>query len=327
VTPQSGTLPGKATLVPNTVSSNLSSGTHFATLTLSSPYGRNSNWRVQMNLFKPSLGTSTPTVSFGGTNGRDFSSKPLTLSLDTGSNAWPWSLTSVPNWVKTNVISGTTSNSGSLITLTPDPALAPMGSTTSLLTAQAKVNGETITTSIPLTINRDQQKILPATTGVALVATPGWSRLTRTIGVTDNYGLGGGWSAASDKRWLSVVREGDTLTLRADPASLPLDATSYATVTLTPAVTGATAPEKIRVGLWKGSSTPSAISKLALQYNAMVADPVRPLVYVHAQPRHVRDRPGNADLVALVAAAGHQGAGLFASPRDPPERCRDHPDR
>jgi len=280
VTPQFGTLPGKAMLSANTVSSNLNSGTHTATLTFDSPIGK-TNKTVQMTLLKPTLGTSVPNVGFGGTNGRDFSSKPLTLSLNTGNNAWPWKLTSLPAWIKASTTTGNTSDTGSALVLTPEPLLAPMGSTTSLLTSQAQVNGETVTTAIPVTINRDQQKILPSTSGVALVSTPGWSRLTRTVHVIDNYGLGSGWSAASDQNWLNVVRSGDTLTLQANPALLPVDTTSYATVTLIPAVAGATAPEPIRVGLWKGSTTPSIAARIARNYAYVISDPIRPLVYLH----------------------------------------------
>ena len=75
-------------------------------------------------------------------------------------------------------------------------------------------------------------------TAVALSATPGWSRLSRNIKIQYNFGLDGAWSASSDQAWLKVTASGRTtganlLSITADPASLPVDRISYATITLT----------------------------------------------------------------------------------------------
>src|SRR5690606_10654871 len=122
----------------------------------------------------------------------------------------------------------------STLTLSADPTRAPLGSSSVVLNLQAKVNGDTVTNAVAVTINRDQRKILPSVTGIAMVSAPGWSRLSREVTVSDNYAGNATWSAASDSGWLGVTRSGNSLTLQADPSSLPADTISYATVTLTP---------------------------------------------------------------------------------------------
>jgi hypothetical protein len=281
VNPGTGTTPGQATLSVDPARGKLASGSYSAKLTLSSPYAKDGAVPVQLNLTKATLSSSVPAVTLGGAYGRDFPSVPLTLSLNTKGNAWPWQLAGVPVWARFNATSGSINESGTALTVTPNYTAAPVGSTTVALAPQAAVNGDTVAAGVSLTINRDQQKILPSVAGVAFVQTPGWSSLTRTVTVSDNYGLGTGWSAASDQGWLTVARSGNSLSLQANPASLPLDAISYATVTLTPAITGVTVPETIRVALWNGSAAPAPMTRLALTYTNLVADPIRPLVYAH----------------------------------------------
>jgi hypothetical protein len=321
VTPLSGTLPGVATMSPDAARGSLASGSYRANLTLASPVAKDRNVSVQMNLVKPTLAASVPSLTFGGTYGRDFTGLALTLSLNTGRNAWPWTVSGVPAWAHASATSGSVSETGSTLSVTPDPAAAPVGSTTVMLNAQAKVNGDTVTSGVALTINRDQRKILPSLSGVAMVSTPGWTRLDRTLTVSDNFNLGATWTAASDQAWLTVSRSGSMLTLQANPATLPLDTTSYATVTLTPTTAGVTAPETVRVALWKGSSAPAAMTQLSSTYTELAADPIRPLVYVHAGGASVdvynvytAQKTGS---VTLGAALGHMavsqdGAHLYA---------------
>lgn len=282
VNPLSGTTPGVATMTVNPSHGSLASGSYSANLTLSSPAGKDRNVAVQMNLTKPTLAVSVPSLTFGGKYGRDFAAASLTLWLNTGRNAWPWGLAGLPTWAHASATSGSVGQTGSIVSFTPDQTLAPVGSTTVMLNAQAKVNGDTVTKGVPLTINRDQRKIIPSVTGVALASTPLASRLSQTLTVSDNFDLGATWTAASDKAWLTVTQVGANLTLQANPATLPIDTTSYATVTLTPTTSGVVASETVRVALWKGSAAPSAVTRLPIAYTNLVADPIRPLVYVHA---------------------------------------------
>jgi hypothetical protein len=280
VTPASGTTPGAASFAVDPARTKLASGNHNATVTFTSPVANPLQVPVYLNLTKATMSTSVNTITLGGSTGREFAAAPFKLSLNTRENAWPWTLAGVPAWARLSAVSGSVNETGSTITVTPDAAAAPVGSTSVVLTPQASVNGDTVSTPLTLTINRDQQKILPSTTGVAFVSTPAWSRLRTTVTVSDNFGEATGWSAASNAAWLSVSRSGNTLTLQADPALVADGATSIATVTLSPANSGVTAPETIRVGFYKGA-TPAALTKLSVDYHTLVADPIRPLVYVH----------------------------------------------
>jgi len=132
-------------------------------------------------------------------------------------------------------------------------------------------------------------KLLPMETGVGFSSVPGWSRLSRSIAIRDNLAKSTVWSAHSDQSWLSVTPSGTTggsggtLTLNANPASLQMDAISYATVTITSSDSTVQPVEKIVVGLWRGSVTPQDAS-LPLTYSTIVADPVAPLIYAAGTP-------------------------------------------
>ena len=131
-------------------------------------------------------------------------------------------------------------------------------------------------------------KLLLQEVGVALASTPAWSRLNRTITLRDTAGGGASWTATSDQSWLTVTSSGSTgsngtgaITVTANPASLQSDKVHIATVTLVPSSPGVTAPEKLVVGLWKGSTTPTEKVAVKAAYTRAAADPVRPYVYVH----------------------------------------------
>nr|WP_307729116.1 quinoprotein amine dehydrogenase [Massilia sp. IC2-476] len=280
VTPATGTTPGAASFAVDPARGKLASGNHNATVTFTSPAANNLQVPVYLNLTKPTLSASVNTITLGGSTGREFTAAPFRLSLNTRENAWPWTLAGTPAWAGFSAVSGTVNETGTSITVTPNAAAAPIGSTSVVLAPQATVNGDVVSTPLTLTINRDQQKILPSVNGVAFVSTPAWSRLRTSVTVSDNFGAASSWSASSNAAWLSVTRSGNTLTLEADPALVANGATSIATVTLSPATSGVTAPETIRVGFYKGA-TPPELTKLSVDYHTLVADPIRPLVYVH----------------------------------------------
>jgi hypothetical protein len=281
VNPASGTAPGQATLA---IASNnqLASGTYSGNLTLRSPQNATRTIPIQLGLTPATLSLSSTSLTLGGALGRDFSPQSVTLGLNTQTNAWPWKLGTLPAWVTAGATSGAVSQSGSRLTFTAKPDSAAVGTTSVAVNVTATVNGDTLSAPIALTINKDQHKILPSEAGVALVSTPQWSRLTRTLTINDNFGANGAWSAQSNQPWLSAQPSGSQLLLTADPSSLAQDTIHYATVTLSSALPGVTAPEPIRVALWKGTAAPAAITTLKpTQYSQLTADPIRPLVYAH----------------------------------------------
>ncbi|SEO52317.1 hypothetical protein SAMN05428959_10997 [Duganella sp. CF517] len=282
VTPAAGTTPGVATLSVDASKGALASGTYTSSVRLTSPSADPRQVSVTLNLTAPTLSLSAATVTLGGPQGRDWSAgQPVNLRLNTGANNWPWTIAGMPAWARASSLAGKTGDSGALVTLNAVQASAPTGSTSVLLTAEAKVNGDTVRQPLTLTINKDKHRLLPSATAVALVATPDWSRLTRTLTVADNMALAAPWSASSNQSWLSVAKSGNTLTLRADPAALAKDALHVATVTLASTDTTVAPPEPIRVALWNGAATPAAAVKTSVDYRNLVADPIRPYAYVH----------------------------------------------
>ncbi|MQR00354.1 BACON domain-containing protein [Glaciimonas soli] len=281
VTPQTGSMPGLATFSANPTLGKLSSGTYTGNARLSSSASTSSLIPVQLQLTKPTLSLSTNSVALGGTYGRDFTTpQSLTLGLNTATNAWPWTLSQLPPWGKASASNGTVNQAGSSVNFTAN-ASAPVGTTTAIFNAVVAVNGDTLSTPVALTINKDQHKILASQTGVAFASTPTWSRLTKSLTISDNYGQTPNWSATSNQSWINISQSGNTLTLSADPTSLPIDTTNYATITLSSSDSTISAPEPIKIALWKGSTTPTAMTQIQQAYTNIIADPIRPFVYVN----------------------------------------------
>lgn len=287
--PASGTTPGSISLSADPGAAALASGSYTANLNLTAPGVTGKTLPVKLTLTKPTLSASSSALIFGGSNGRSFSSSAVTLSLNTSTNSWSWSLSGLPSWLTSSLSSGTVNQTGTSVSLTPNAKNASVGTSSATVTATAKVNGDTVTAPLTVTINKDQHRLVASDAGVAFASTPNWSNVSRTLTVSDNFGQATGWTATSDQSWLTVTpsgttgSNGSTLTLSANPASLSSDTVNYATVTISATTdTTVTSTEQVRVALWKGSSTPSAITKLSQSYNRVIADPIRPYAYVHA---------------------------------------------
>lgn len=279
--PSQGYTPATTTLSIDPTVGPLARGNYNATLTLTATGLAARQLPVSLKLLPAALLASSTTVTLGGTYGRDFTPRSVTLSLNTGGNLWPWRVAALPAWASASPLSGTVSASGSTIVFTPSPALAPAGGASTSLVPTVTVNGDLVSTPVTLVINKDQHKLLPAETGVALSATPSWSRLTRTIAMVDNYGQTPNWTASSDKAWLTVSGSGASLTLTADPSALTADTINLATVAVTPTDGTIVAPAPIQVALWKGSTNPAAPASPHPLYRNIAVDPIRPLVYAH----------------------------------------------
>lgn len=280
-TPAQGSTPASAVLTIDPSKGPLVSGSYNASLTLSASGLSDRTLPVALTLVKPTLLASANSLTLGGTFGRDFSPQTLTLSLNTATNSWPWSFSALPAWSSASVSSGNINQAMLSSVVTPLPAKAAVGTTSAQVTASALVNGDTVDAPVLLTINKDQHKLLPSEIGVAFSATPGWSRLSRTLTINDNFGNFAGMSAQTGASWLTVSVSGNQLKLLADPTTLATDNLYTTTVTLVPQDSDVTAPETIRVALWKGTLTPVGKNQLPLPYNNVAADPIRPLVYVH----------------------------------------------
>lgn len=265
--------------------SGLASGPHSGHVVITSSDGQTVSVPVTFTLTSTALSVSSSSFAFGAASGRDASSRVLELSLGTDGNAYAWQLQSLPAWLGASATSGVVSGTAQAITLTPDLSKAAPGAHSATATVVAQVNGDVVTQQIALTLNVDQERLYASEDGVAFTSTPDWSRLTRTIQVKDNFGRARAWTASSDKPWLSVTASGlagGNLTLSANPASLSAGSLTIATVTVSSAVSGVS-PMTLKVGLWKAAATPSSTTTTTgVSYVGMVADKIRPYVYVHS---------------------------------------------
>ncbi|MFO1340012.1 MAG: hypothetical protein U1F53_17595 [Burkholderiaceae bacterium] len=115
---------------------------------------------------------------------------------------------------------------------------------------------------------------------------PAASRLSGVINISDNLGKTTAWSAVSSQPWLTVTPSGKTrdganvLSLTADPATLPANVISYATVTVSSTDNSVVNHESIRVGVWKGSTNPVPHALEIVSYEN-IADQAAPFIYSH----------------------------------------------
>ncbi|MBA5688232.1 BACON domain-containing protein [Rugamonas apoptosis] len=279
--PSQGYTPATTTLSIDPTIGTLVSGNYSTNLTLTATGVTTRQLPVALKLVRPTLLVSNAAVTLGGSYGRDFSPRSMTLSLNTGANLWPWQLSAAPAWASASAFAGRVGATASTITFTPNAAAAPASGATVQMLAGATVNGDVVATPITLTINKDKHKLLPSELGVAMSGTPGWSRVTRRISMVDNYGLVPDWTAASDQPWLTASGSGASLILSADPSALAPNSLNYATVTVAPTDPAIPAATPIRVAFWKGTTTPTAPVSPHPLYRNVVTDPIRPLVYAH----------------------------------------------
>ncbi len=281
--PLSGITPGTISLRPDPTVGPLSSGSYSSNLVVSATGIPSLTMTSTLNLTAPTLGVASNVITLGGAKGRDWSAQPILLTLNTGVNAWPWSLSGVPAWLSPSPVSGVVDQTGTTLSLAPNAGQVSPGSMTATVTVGSRVNGDSPTLPLTVNLNADQHKLLASTWGVGLSSTPTGSALNRTLTIRDNFGGALGWAAVSDSAWLQVTSSGTTpgqLSLTANPASLPSTAISYATITISASVAGV-APAVVRVGLWKDSTAAVASTYLSTAYSSIAADTIRPYVYAN----------------------------------------------
>ena len=284
--PLSGTTPAQVTLLPDPSAGNLASGSYSAALVLSSAGIANATVASNLTLTPAALTASTTTLTVGGPKGRDLvSGQSATVSLNTGANSWPFALSGLPNWLKSSTATGVVGGAGTSITVAPVASAITPGSASATVNMTATVNGDHPVLPITVNLNADQRRLLPSQWAVGLASSPGGTVLSRTLTVADNFGGALAWTASSDATWLTVTASGATgsnssLTLSANPSALPANAMSYANVTITSGSAGVS-PAIVRVGFWKGTAGLASIQKLPASYANIVADRIRPYVYVN----------------------------------------------
>jgi len=265
----------------------LASGTYHGTIIFQGTYEGiqlTKTVPVTLNLSKPALSFTASELVLGGANGRTLSAQPVQLSLNTGAVLHPWTVTPSVSWLAPVEGSGMVSTTPYSLGVAVNPASMSAGTHTGSLAFSVTVNGDTVTASLPVTLNLDTHRLLASDTGVALTSMPTLAKLTRTLQVRDNLGLATPWAATSDQPWLAVTPSGTAggdLVLTANPLGLTADTIHYGTITLNSTDSSVATTESIRVGFWVGSTDSAASTVISTPFTRLVVDPIRPYAYVH----------------------------------------------
>lgn len=311
---------GQAALSVLVNAQNLQPGTYTAVITITGSNGAVQSVPVTFAVSPPVLNVSTRFVfPLGGLNGREPLPQDINLSLSTGTNTYSWSVSGVPSWLQLSSSGGLVGGTSQTIILTPlTTGLAP-GRYTATLRFSATVNSLPVTLDYPVEFRLDAHRLIATETGVSLVSTPAWTHLSRTLTIRSNFDLRPAWTATSDAAWLTVTNSGTAggaLTLTATPAALASDQFHLATITVTSPDPSITAPERIRVGLWKGSSTPTGATRISGFFGGTAIDPVRPYVYAHQGDTQLRtfNLFTGQEVLPAIGGFGQQLGDMVVSP-------------
>lgn len=262
----------------------------FSTTYLGAPISAVVN--ITMNLTPATLSLITNSLSFQGGPVEDFYPRDLEFAINTGGNLHPWDITFNTNtggaWLTSTTTSGTVSNSTrGVAPITVDTTELTDDNYAGSIDIQVTINGDVVNGNVPVDLVLEPHRLVVADDGVALMTSPGLSKLSHTVRVSENRRITTDWTATSDQSWLTVTPSGTTdgdLAITADPTGLAVEQIHYANVTVestTPTITNS-GQEVVRVGFYVTATTPAAQVTTAIQQfgSGFVADPVRPYVYV-----------------------------------------------
>lgn len=196
----------------------------------------------------------------------------------TGENV-SWEAASDQAWAS---LTPTTGISPSQLTVTVDPAGLSVGSHTANITVSDKDFNQKRTTKVKILI--EPRLINVAETGVSFSSFPSTAILSREIDVSENLGKPVDWSATSNAGWLTVSssgKTGDALMLQANSTGLAANDLYSAQVTISSDDNTIENVEQINVSLWVGDTDPDARTEFVIPAENIVADPVKPYLYVN----------------------------------------------
>jgi hypothetical protein len=245
---------------------------------------------VTAEIAQPLISVSGQPLRSGCLSGLVGTRETVELSLDTGSNTYPWSVSfdaAQSGWLGSDATTGTLGGAlKGAITLRPTASIGGPGNYTATANFDVVVRNQTFRTSVPVTMKWHGQRLVPELDGVAFSSIPSRpqpaQRVLRVLGGrgVDNVP----WTANSNQSWLTVTSSGvtgGTLTLTANPAGLAPDTVHVADVTLSSTSANIERAEHIRVGLWVGSANPAnAGVGLSGSTFGLVVNPVEPFAYV-----------------------------------------------
>lgn len=219
-----------------------------------------------------------------------------------------WQATADQNWVTVGQSGAATLN------ITVDPTTLSAGQNEALISVTHDVSDQVLEVPVFAIISAPTLEV--SKRGVAL---SNLSNLSSQIAVTDADGLAVSWSAVTSASWLNVTASGDAgdaLTITADADGLATDSLQIADVIISnPAFPN---DVTVKVGFWVSDTLESRVvtniipnppSGLARDKESIVADPIRPYIYVKTEaPNAVR----SSDVSTYNVYTGEQvGTTLF----------------
>lgn len=291
VTPGSGNTSGGYAWV-HFDPSGLATGAYQGTVTFTSGQGATDTVPVTLTVVNPTFTITPSRVALDGLGGNDVSPKKVQVSLDTGTNAYPYQVTTSAAWVELAEVVTTACATPGVFTATPSVAArewASADATTARITVTADVDGGAgvahVSRTVVVASSPDRLKLLVDQDGVALARAGTLERLTRSVEVRTNREVAATWTAVADgsPSWLSVTSSGGTgtpLVLAADPAGLGTGLYEATVTVHSSDARLAHATETVRVGLWVGGVTPDAVTTVSGSFREVATDPVRPYAYV-----------------------------------------------
>ena len=282
---------GSADLAIGIDSSGLALGQYTARIRLVNPHDptETDELPVFLRVVRPWMTPPPWPFTLGGADGLNEAPKDFAFTLNTGTNAYPWSITHVsyfdmaPAWLDLSKTSGTVGGIGDAFVADALRDLLEPGSYEASLTFRFEVLDEVFTSTVSVRLNIEENRIYVVENGVALYELPSRNRLSAAVNVLssrDRQDIP--WAAESDQAWLSVTPSGFTgeaMDLVADTTALAADTVHVATVTIHSPDAAIENEETVTVALWKGSQQPGDLA-LNAPFDAVVANPVFP--YVHA---------------------------------------------
>lgn len=206
------------------------------------------------------------------------STAPLTAEVHlTGQNV-TWQAVSDQPWARARPATGTAPSN---LEVNIDPTGLAAGAHSAEIVVSDTAFDQQV--RLPVELILEPRRITVAETGVSFSEFPGRSVLERDIFVSENLGSAADWTARSSASWLNVTPSGQTgwvLTLRADPAGLATDTVHTAQVQISATDEAIANTETIEVSLWVGTDDPEPRIDINLAHADIVADPVRPYIYV-----------------------------------------------
>ncbi len=273
---------------------SLASGSYSGNVTFSTSYLGSAITQVlpvDLELTLPTLTVSPGNLAFQGGPEADFEPQEIAISVNTGNNTYPWQFDFVTDngtgWLGATVESGAVSSDRVFVPVTIDTTEQTEDRYTGSVDVTVTVNGDVLTATVPVDLILEPHRLFVADNGVALFDSPGLSKLSHTVTVSENRRITSAWTATSDQPWLTVTAAGTTdgdMVISADTTTLAAEQIHYANVTIestTPTITNS-GQEYVRVGVYVTATTPAAqvTTPPPMFSTSMVADPIRPYVYV-----------------------------------------------